>query len=92
MLKIRNKNTSHNEDKQREMLIMKHIIGLKLPKLFGKRKIEEDESRVTTEIEVEDEKISKAVLIGVPLAALAVGYMVGYNKGISKVATIIVVK
>lgn len=79
---------------------MKHTIELKLPKLFGKKKVEVDEmnkSLVTTEVEPEDIKeavtdkvvefvtVNKETLTTVGIT-LAVGYGLGYVKGSSKVA------
>lgn len=70
---------------------MKHTIELKLPKLFGKKK-KDDETEVTTAVEVDDKTISTIVSVGVPLAiGLSVGYLVGHHKGVSKQLTSVVV-
>lgn len=74
---------------------MRHVVELKMPKLFGRKKAI-DETEVRTEIDLEDgDKAVPAVLvIAVPLVVgLGIGYLVGYKAGTNKGGTnVIVVK
>lgn len=72
---------------------MKHIVEVKMPRLFGKKA--KDESEVRTEVDLEDKEksIPTALLITAPLVVgMAIAYMAGYNRGVSKGPTVIVVK
>lgn len=60
---------------------MEHTIKVKWPKLFGKKKV--DETEVVTEVDLENK--DKYILIGGALiVGIAIGYMVGHNRGSSK--------
>lgn len=67
------------------MLTMKHVVQIKLPKIFGKKK--ENEPDVTTEIHLEDSVMDlKDVAMKVaPFAGtLAVGILIGNNHALKK--------
>lgn len=67
---------------------MKHTVELRLPKLFGRKKKEQEQKpEVTTKVFLEEEtkEISVQVIAGVTLAVgLTAGYLVGHMKGVSK--------
>lgn len=67
------------------MSVLKHTVQIKLPKIFGRKK--EEGPEVTTEIHLEDSIIDlqKALKVAAPFAAtLAVGYLIGNNRGLKK--------
>lgn len=77
---------------------MRHTIEVKLPKLFGKKKTN-NETEVKTEVDMEDHtvKVSLGLAFAAPLVVgVTAAYLVGYNKGlvrgIDKGTGIVVVK
>lgn len=78
---------------------MKHTIELKMPKLFNKKKVD-NEPEVVTEVDLnemkENEDLKNVGKIAVAVVAgLTVGYLVGFNKGIAvanKIGNVIVFK
>jgi hypothetical protein len=89
---FRNKNKSYSEDITKELLVMmKHTVQLKLPRLWGKKKNDAD---VVTEIDLEgkEQDISTALLIAAPLViGCTIGYLVGFKAGVQKGGTNIIV-
>lgn len=62
---------------------MKHTIELKMPKLFNRKKVD-NEPEVVTEVDLnENEDLKNVGKIAVAVVAgLTVGYLVGFNKGL----------
>lgn len=74
--------------------MMKHTIQLKLPRLFGKKKTEDDGPEVVTEVDLEkkESEISAALLVAVPLVVgVSIGYLVGFRAGVHKGGTNVIV-
>jgi hypothetical protein len=74
--------------------MVKHTVQLKMPKLFGKKKGNEDGPEVVTEFDLEkrEQEISVAIMIAVPLVVgVSVGYLVGFKAGVHKGGTNVVV-
>lgn len=77
---------------------MKHTIEMKLPKLFGKKKIEDQGPKITTEIDTKAKtvKVPMVVAVGAPVViGMAASYLVGHNQGLVKglkLGQVIVVK
>lgn len=67
---------------------MKHTVELRLPKLWGKKKTEqESKPEVTTKVFVEDEvkEVPMKIIVGATLAVgLTAGYLVGFKNGVEK--------
>ena len=77
---------------------MRHVVELKMPKLFGKKKddireeaagveetiVETIEEAKKTIVDTND-KFKETLKVAAPfVATLAVGYMLGYNRGLTK--------
>lgn len=79
-------------------VIMKHVVQLKMPKLFGKKKDIDNSPEVTTEVDLDEvikqhrETPTIVKMGGVLVVGLTVGYLVGFKEGVSKVGNVIVVK
>ena len=74
---------------------MRHTVHLKMPKLFGKKKTEEDTNTVVTEIDLKDKEndITAALLVVTPLVVgVGIGYLVGFKAGVNKGGNVIVIK
>ena len=68
---------------------MKHQVELRLPKLFGKKKVEGEEEtpEVVTKVYIDDEvkEIPLPVLLVVTLAVgVTAGYFIGFRQGVHK--------
>lgn len=78
-----------------DVYVVKHTVHLKMPKLFGKKKKNEDEGpEVVTELDLEkrEQEISVAILVAVPLVVgVSVGYLVGFKAGVHKGGTNVIV-
>lgn len=73
--------------------MVKHTIHFKLPKLFGKKKVN-DSTEVVTEVDLEDKEqdISTAILVAAPLIiGVSIGYLVGFRAGVHKGGTNVIV-
>lgn len=69
--------------------MVKHTVQLKLPKLWGKKRTDGEDSDVVTEVDLDKEKyVQDAIKIGVPLViGLSIGYLVGFKAGVHKGGT-----
>lgn len=71
---------------------MKHVVEFKIPKFFGKKKIEEVEIEPELVTEENMNKLSTVMTIAAPLViGLALGYTVGFNRGAVKVLNGIII-
>lgn len=67
------------------MDIIKHTIELKLPKIFGKKKVDETGAKTEVKTEINLENKEQYIIIGTSLAlGLTVGYLIGHHRGINK--------
>lgn len=76
---------------------MRHIVELKMPKLFGKKKHNNDESEIRTEVDLNEQietvDIPQPIfVVGLVVTTLTVGYLIGYQRGINNRNNIVIVK
>ncbi len=74
--------------------MMKHTIQLKMPRLFRRKRTEEEGPEVVTEVDLENKEneISAALLVAVPLVVgVSIGYLVGFRAGVHKGGTNVIV-
>jgi hypothetical protein len=64
---------------------MKHELSFKMPKWFYKKPISEMTEEEKAVAEERNEKLSKALRVGGPIAlGVTIGYLAGYNRGVTR--------
>ena len=84
------------KDYKKGLFIMRHIVEVKMPKIFGKKKVK-DETEVRTHVDLDEVSttidIPKPLFVGsLVLAGITVGYLAGYRQGVEKGGKFIVVR